>query len=60
MKFALTVIAIIGLISLVNNMTHDDEVSDQEHYCEMVKAGYWPDFHGTYQSECRTPKSVPR
>jgi hypothetical protein len=52
MKFALTVIALIGLIALVNNMTHDDEVSDQEHYCEMVKTKSWPDYKGIYKKHC--------
>ena len=52
MKTILAVVALIGLIALANNMTYDDEISDQEHYCEMVKTKTWPDYKGIYKKQC--------
>lgn len=60
MKTGAVLLALLGLFGLAGAMDYEDQQAEQEHYCEMVKGGYWPDYHGTYQSECRTPKSVPR
>ena len=38
----------------------EDQQAEQERYCEMVKAGHWPDYQGTYRRECLPPKSEPR
>lgn len=36
---------LLGIIVfvLVMNMSYEDEVSEQQYYCEMVEAGHWPD-----------------
>ena len=60
MKTTVVLLALLGLFGLAGAMDYEDQQAEQERYCEMVKAGFWPDFQGTYQSECRTPKSVPR
>jgi hypothetical protein len=56
----LALVAVLLLLGLMGHMDYEDQQAEQAHYCDMVKAGYWPDFQGTYRSECRTPKSVPR
>lgn len=52
--------ALVLLLGLVGRMDYEDQQADQAHYCEMVKAGYWPDYQGTYRRECRPPKSAQR
>ncbi len=60
MKMIAVLLSLLGLFGLAGAMDYEDQQAEQAHYCDMVKAGYWPDFQGTYRSECRTPKSVPR
>ena len=31
---------------------YQDEVQETEHYCEMVRAGVWPDFKNIYDEVC--------
>lgn len=46
MKRVIFIAALIALIALINNMAYDDDVAQQEHYCEMVKTKAWPDYKG--------------
>ena len=34
--------------------------ADADNYCEMVKAGHWPDYQGTYRTQCRRPSGGQR
>ncbi len=52
--------ALVLLLGLAGHMDYEDQQAEQERYCEMVKAGFWPDFNGTYRDECRPPKSGQR
>ena len=60
MKMIAVLLALLGLFGLAGAMDYEDQRAEQERYCEMVKAGFWPDFQGTYRRECRTPKNGPR
>ena len=60
MKTTVVLLALLGLFGLAGAMDYEDQQAEQERYCEMVKAGYWPDFQGTYRRECRPPKSGQR
>ena len=60
MKTTVVLLALLGLFGLAGAMDYEDQQAEQERYCEMVKAGYWPDFQGTYRRECRTPRNGPR
>lgn len=51
---------VLAVFGFVGHMDYEDQQAEQAHYCDMVKAGYWPDFQGTYQSECRTPTNGQR
>lgn len=59
-RMAAIATALVLLMGLVGRMDYEDQQADQAHYCEMVKAGFWPDFNGTYRRECLPPKSEPR
>lgn len=60
MKTTVVLLALLGLFGLAGAMDYEDQQAEQERYCEMVKAGYWPDYQGTYRRECRPPKSARR
>ena len=53
-------IALLIVFGLVGHWDFEAQRADQAQYCEMVKAGHWPDYQGTYRRECLPPKSVPR
>ena len=59
-RMAAIAAALVLLFGLAGRMDYEDQQAEQERYCEMVKAGFWPDFQGTYRRECRTPKNGPR
>ena len=59
-RMAAILAALVLLLGLAGHMDYEDQQAEQAHYCEMVKAGFWPYYHWMYRSECRTPKSVPR
>ena len=58
LNITLAVLAV--LFGFVGHMDHDDLQAEQAHYCAMVKAKAWPDYHGTYQRECLPPKTAQR
>lgn len=41
---ALLVAILIVLVVAANIMSYEDEVIKHEYYCEMVKAGEWPNY----------------
>lgn len=55
-----TTVVLLGLFGLAGVMDYEDLQAEQERYCEMVKAGHWPDYQGTYRSECLPPKIAQR
>lgn len=60
MKTTVVLLALLGLFGLAGAMDYEDQQAEQEHYCEMVKGGYWPDYQGTYRRECLRPSPGPR
>jgi hypothetical protein len=65
MKRKLTVIAavlaIVAAFGIVGGMDYEDAEAQQALYCDNVKSGLWPDYEGTYVSECEKthgPKKV--
>jgi len=53
-------IALFIVFGAVGRWDFEDEKVAQAQYCDMVKAGHWPDYQGTYRRECLPPKSEPR
>lgn len=51
---------VLAVFAFVGHMDHEDEKAAQVQYCEMVKAGHWPDYQGTYRRECLRPIPAPR
>lgn len=60
MKMIAVPLALLALLGLAGAMDYEDQQAEQERYCEMVKAGYWPDFNGTYRDECQRPSAGQR
>ena len=56
----LTLVGVFLLLGLMGHMDYEDAKAEEANYCEMVKAGHWPDYQGTYRSECRPPKIAQR
>lgn len=44
MKFILGLAAILAIFGWVGEQDYQDAVAEERHYCEMVKAGYWPAY----------------
>lgn len=59
-RMAAILAALVLLFGLAGHMDYEDQQAEQAHYCEMVKAGFWPDYQGTYRHECRTPTNGQR
>ena len=59
-RMAAILAALVLLFGLAGAMDYEDQHAEQAHYCEMVKAGFWPDYQGTYRRECRTPTNGQR
>lgn len=55
-KGLLIAAAVFVIVGLVGRMDFEDEVREQIAYCENVKAGVWPDYDGTYKTECTAEK----
>lgn len=51
---------VLAVFGFVGHMDYEDEQAAQAQYCEMVKAGHWPDYQGTYRRECLPPSPAPR
>ena len=51
---------VLVLLGIVGTMDAEDAQRDADNYCEMVKAGYWPDYQGTYRTQCRKPSGGQR
>jgi len=55
------VLAIAAAFGLVGAMDAEDAEMQASLYCDNVKLGLWPDYAGTYVSECEAthgPKKV--
>lgn len=65
MKHKLTtiaaVLAIVAAFGFVGGMDAEDAEMQAALYCDNVSSGVWPDYEGTYVSECEKthgPKKV--
>lgn len=45
-------VLILLVMGWIGNMDFEDAVSQQNHYCNMVSEGYWPDYDRIYKDEC--------
>ena len=46
---ALLLLLIVCLYGIVGAMDYQDAKREHAKYCEMVAAGYWPDFENRYE-----------
>jgi len=47
MKVALALLALLLLLGVIGTMSHQDQIDDDNYYCEMVRSGAWPAYKGT-------------
>lgn len=55
------VLALFAAFGFVGAMDYEDAKAEEALYCDNVKAGVWPDYEGTYVSQCEAthgPKKV--
>ena len=45
-------VAIIAAVIVVGMMDKQDAELEQQRYCNNVRDGVWPDYHGTFKDEC--------
>jgi len=43
-------------LGVLGHMDYEDAKLEQRQYCERVAAGYWPDYLGTFNAECKEAK----
>ena len=56
----ISLLVVLGIALLVTGtLEYQDEVQSQETYCDMVKAGNWPDYEGTYHDFCERSDDEP-
>lgn len=56
----LAALAAVLALGIVGRMDADDAQLEADHYCEMVKAGHWPDYKGIYRRQCQQPNGAQR
>ena len=42
---AILIATVVLIVGLVGKADYEDELKAQEHYCNMVEEGTWPDFN---------------
>ena len=60
-KTVLIAVAVVALFGIAGHFDYEDAKQEEISYCENVKSGVWPDYEGTYVSECEKehgPKKV--
>tara|TARA_R100000951_G_scaffold102680_1_gene94899 strand:+ start:859 stop:1041 length:183 start_codon:yes stop_codon:yes gene_type:complete len=52
MAYGGLVFLVIFLMGLVGSMDMEDEIAEQEFYCEQVLEGHWPDYKQIADEVC--------
>jgi len=42
----------IVLMAVVGQGDYEEAKAQEKRYCQMVAAGYWPDYLATYSTQC--------
>lgn len=53
----LIIIFLVGSIGIAMRFMYEDELNQQEQYCDMVEQGYWPAYNKDIH--CGTRKDHP-
>lgn len=46
------VFVIVLLVGMVGDMDYQDEIAEEQFYCEQVKGGHWPDYKNIAAEVC--------
>ncbi len=41
------------VLGIAGHYDYQDQLRDQQAYCDNVKAGYWPDYNGNAKEVCQ-------
>lgn len=52
-KIIFAVVVVGGLVWGQMDSAADELAAEQQHYCDMVAEGSWPDFKGTFDESCK-------
>lgn len=44
MRIAIAIVAILMLYAIVGHFDYEDEILQENQYCEMVRSGHWPAY----------------
>jgi hypothetical protein len=47
-----SIFIVLLLTGMMGKMEMEDEVAEQEFYCEQVLAGHWPDYKNLAEEVC--------
>jgi len=55
MSKGILVLAVVALLAWgqVSGNAADEQIAEQDFYCEMVDEGSWPDYKETYEESCK-------
>jgi hypothetical protein len=48
-----SIFIVLLLTGMMGKMEMEDEVAEQEFYCEQVLAGHWPDYKNLAEEVCQ-------
>lgn len=49
---SIAAIVLVAGFAIAGTMGYADAQRERDMYCDLVRAGLWPDYRGTYESEC--------
>lgn len=50
--FSGAVFVMLLLVGIVGSMDYEDELADEQFYCEQVNGGHWPDYKNIAAEVC--------
>ena len=52
-RYALLLSIIVAAVGFVGEGDYQDQLAMQDHYCEQVQGGHWPDYKNIAKEVCK-------
>ena len=52
-RYVFLVLAFFVAIGFIGDGDYQDQLAMQEHYCEQVQGGHWPDYKNIAEEVCK-------